>query len=350
MLPSTSQRDAGFHGAAGELAKSGVIVLIAIDIKATARAPVHPALPLCAPDERLASYTFLRKLQAGLRSEVWLALPPGSGALDQLVVIKLFFPHAPGPALDALEEELALAQRLSHPNVALTLRVGRDADRRFIISECLEGTTLRALLRRLSVTRQHLPPCAVARVLAALVSAVAHAEHQAASVVAKVLVSQAIAADDVFVTFGADVKLLAFKSKLGSAGAFAASATVEPEEASVYAAIDALLSEHLSPELGAVLAAVAGGSRERRPNGLVYVGRELERWQRKLGSDGRTALTALMGELFASQRCEQRAQLEERTQLEECGEPLPAAPLRPEAASPVEEEAAPVSGFRPIQR
>jgi hypothetical protein len=339
---STSLRDSGVFAAPGDLAKSGVIALIAINISNGASERARPALSLSAPDERLASFTFLRKLQAGLRSEVWLALPPGSGALDQLVVIKSFFPHAPGSALDALGEELALAQRLSHPNVARTLRVGRDAERSFVVSEYLEGTTLRALLRRLSVVGERLTDAAVARVLLALVSAVAHAERQAASVVAKVLVNQAVAAEDVFVTFDGEVKLLAFKAQFGSGGAFAASSSEVPEEASVYAAVDALLAEHLSPELGAVLA-VARRAFVRRLSGLAHVARALQSWQRKLGSDGRVELATLMGELFATERVEARARLERRI------EELPRT-SRPELAGSGDEEAAPMSGVRPIQR
>jgi hypothetical protein len=339
---STSLRRSGVLAPVGDLAKSGVIALIAINISNTASARVRPGLSLSAPDERLAKYSFLRKLQAGLRSEVWLGLPPGSDSLDQLSVIKLFFPHVSGPALDALGEELALAQSLSHPNVVQTLRVGRDNERSFVISEYLEGTTLRALLRRLSVAHERLADAVVARVLLALVSAVAHAERQAASVVAKALVNQAIAAEDVFLTFAGDVKLLGFKAQFGSAGAYAASSAGEPEEASVYAAVDALLSEHLSPELGAALA-MARRAGVRRLSGLAYVERVLQAWQRKLGSDGRVELATVMAGLFASQRHEDRARLERR--LEERPPVVPA-----EVTPGEEEEAAPVSGFRPIQR
>jgi len=245
--------------------------------------------------------------------------------------------------LDALDEELSFAQQLSHPNVGVTLAVGSDAERRFVVSEHLDGVTLRVLLRRLSVARQRLAPAVVARVLHALVAAVGYAERQAASVVAKVLVNQAIAADDVFITFDGDVRLLGFKGKLGSAGAFAASAADGVEDASVYAAVDALLSEHSSPELGALLS-VAGRPGVRRLNGLSSVRRVLELWQNERGNDGRAELAALLGTLFAEQRSERRAWLEARFEQHLLSRQ---AELD---MTPVDEDAPPVSGFRPVQR
>lgn len=316
--------------------------MIAININHPVPAPAQPGLPHSAPDERLGNHTFLRKLQAGLRSEIWLALPPGSDALERLSVIKLFFPHAPGPVLEALRAELDLAQRLSHPNVARTLQVGRDAERSFIVSEYLEGTSASALLRRLRVARERLPEAAVARVLLAIVSAVSHAEQRAASPLAKVLVNQAIAADDVFVTFDGDVKLLAFKGQLGSAGAFAASSAAGLEETSAYAAVDALLAQHRCTALAALLAGVAG-ARPRGAAGLRQVERVLRAWQRELGSDGRAELAAVMARLLAPVRAERRAHLEQSLAHR------PA--LRPTAsAASFAEEEAPVSGFRPIRR
>jgi hypothetical protein len=332
---STPLHGCGAVAAASVLAKSGVIVLIAIQTNA-------PTLvsALRAPEERLGSYTFLNKLQAGLRSDVWLGLPPGGDALDQVVALKVFFPHA-GEALDGLEEELALAQQLSHPNVALALRTGRDEDRPFIVSEYLEGATLRSLLGRSRVAGARLPDAAVARVLVALAQAVAHAERKASSVLAKVLVNQVVAADDVFVTFEGDVKLLGFKGHLGSAGALQASSEADDRDASSYAAVDALLSEHLSPALGAVLARARRPAGVQQLNGLVHLGRSIAAWQKRaLGSDGRAELAALMATTFPAARQEQSERLGAR--FEQVMNARSTAPLG-------DDDSPPQSGVRRIQ-
>lgn len=283
-----------------------------------------------APEERLAHYALLRRLPAGLRAEVWLGLPPGGASLGQLVAIKAFFPHARGPALAALSAELSLAPRLSHPNIVQTLRVSRDAERPFIVSEHLEGATLGALLRRVRVAGVRVEAALVVRLLLAIVRAVCHAQRQVATASEKALVAQAIAADDVFITFDGTVKLLGFKAQLDHA------------QPSAPAAIDMLLSEHLTPELGRVLeSACRAGARGLY--GLTRIARGLERWQAEaLRSDGRAELAALMVAMFPAVRLEQRAQLEVLLEQWMSARGIGAA------FAPDLHDAPPASGFRPV--
>ncbi len=259
---------------------------------------------------RFANHTLLRRLDGGLRSDVWLGLAPGTHGLDEVVLIKVFFPHATGPALDGLEHELALARRLGHENITRTLQVGSDGDRHFVVSEYLEGATLQALLLRASVAGTRMASAAVARVLLAVVRAVLHAERRAAMVPERLLANQFIAADDVFVTDDGAVKLLGFKTHLRATGGHVEGLPPEPSGVTSYAAIDALLSEHFSSGLRAVLAKAneAGVSRWDR---LSHVALALQRWQTtELGSDGRAELAALMHTLFPTERLERRARLE----------------------------------------
>jgi serine/threonine protein kinase len=315
----------------------GVIIVLAID-----PFPTPSEAAVRAPEELLGRYVLLKKLPAGLRAEVWLGLPPGAASLGQLVAIKAFFQHAPGPARAALSAELGLAARLTHPNIVRALSAGRNSARPFMVSEYLEGTTLHALLRRVRVARARVAPAVVARLLLAIVRAVCHAERQAASAAAKRLVRQAIAADDVFVTFDGAVKLLGFKARLASVEQSPVSAGAQPEGAALPAAIDVLLSQHLTPALRDVLA--AGCRPQSGVGGLDDVERALERWQAEvLGSDGRAELAALVGTLFLTARLELRAQLEER--LEQCASARSAGlPM----ATDADEGAPPASGFRTV--
>jgi hypothetical protein len=313
-----------------------VLVVLAIQTFSTFEAASR------APEERLGQYALLRRLPAGLRAEVWLGLHAGGSSLSQLVAIKIFFPHLPGPAREALAGELALAARLVHPNIVQTLRFGRDAERQFTVSEYLEGTTLRALLLRVSVARARVAAAAVGRLLLGIVRAVCHAEERAASPAALRLVKRTIAADDVFVTFDGAVKLLGFKAGPGAERSFRDS---EPQrhDSSAHAAIDALLSEHLTPELRRVLAA-GSRSRGRARHGLPRVARALQRWQVEvLGSDGRAELAALMGAMFPWARLAQRAELEVR--LDQW---MSASSVRKPFAADADESSPPASGFRKV--
>jgi hypothetical protein len=316
----------------------GVIIVLAIDSFAK---PFEVAVR--APEERLGQYTLLRRQPAGLRAEVWLGLPPGGASLGQLVSIKAFFPHVPGPARAALSAELALASRLTHPNIVQTLQVGVDAERPFIVSEYVEGTTLRALLRRVSVARARVATAVVARLLLGVVRAVSHAERRAASPAARLLVQQAVSADDVLVTFDGAVKLLGFKGRLASAERSPSELETQRDGSNAPAAIDALLSEHLTAALREVLAA---GCQRRAPGpeGLRRIEQGLERWQSEvLGSDGRAELAALMGLMFPSARLELRAQLEAR--LEQW---LSARSAGMPFAADADEAVPPASGFRTV--
>jgi hypothetical protein len=189
-----------------------------------------------------------------------------------------------------------------------------------------------------------LVPAAVARVLLALIRAIAHGEARARSAADRQLVAQLIAAEDVFVTYDGTVKLLGFKSLLRGTGSQAPGLESEPPGVTARAAVDALLSEHFTPELGAVLAAANDG-RVRQLDRLFHVGRALSRWQREqLGSDGSAELATLIQALFPVLRLAQRAWLD--AALAEA-----VSADRSGGAPPTDaDEVSPVSGVRPIPR
>jgi serine/threonine protein kinase len=293
-----------------------------------------------SPETRLDEPLLLRKLEGGLRAEVWLGLAPGTADSDAVVLIKRFFPHVSGPALDGLRHELELAKRLEHENIARHLHVDPEPEHPAIVSEYLEGTSLQTLLLRAHVAGLRLPQAAVARVLIAVIEAVVHAEGRAASVAERAIVHQLVAAEDVFVGYDGSVKLLGFKSNLRATGWSAPGCCAEPCDVASPAAIDALLSEHFSSEVGAALAA-ANDTNVRRLDRLAQVARALRRWQAdQLGSDGRAELVALMQILLPTARLEQRARLEAALQHASATRDSSGAPL------PDQDEAPPVSGIR----
>jgi hypothetical protein len=302
-----------------------------------------------APHERLNRYALFGKREAGSRAEICFGLAEDASELGRVEVVKVFFPPQAGPALDGLTEELALASKLAHDNVVRTSNVGFDSGRYFLVNEYLEGTTLASLLAWITSARVRMPNAAVARVLLALVAAVDHAlgcssgsaQGLAGSAAARALIQQPILAEDVYVTHDGSVKLLGFKSRIGSAFR-----SGKADGLSSAPAVDALLSQHLTPELGAVLAeasastrASGGGSRARSHR----FAEALEQWQADNGSDGAAELACLMVTGFGSDRKEQRARLEAAA-----ADSLRARQGRHSLIINIGDELAPVSGFRRI--
>jgi serine/threonine protein kinase len=295
-----------------------------------------------APGARLGRYSLLKRLQGGLRAEVWLAVPQGAEALSDVVLLKHYFPHEPGAALEALIEELTLAKKLNQGNIARTLDLGTQSERHFIVGEYLEGATLRALLRRATVAGVHIPPAAVARVLLALLGAVRHAQQQATSRAAQLLVNQLLPPEDVFITFEGDVKVLGFKTGLHELRSGAPGAGLG--QGIEQAAVDALLAGHLSAELQSVLAAAKASPRARPCDGLGRFAQALKTWQtEERNGDGRPQLASLMSSLLSRERLEQRERLHAAFD-----EALRARRESGVMRIDVEDELAPVSGYRLI--
>lgn len=297
-------------------------------------------------------YTVVGKLRASGRAELSICLPRGAHRVDDVVLVKTF-------AADVLERtgdhdlpsELELCSRLHHDNIVRTLGCGSDEGKDFIVTEYLEGITLRRLLEWLHTHGARLADAAVARVLLGVFAAVEHATRCAVTPSARALVHEVVAAEDVFITCKGDVKLLAFKPSSRFDGAADDSAIIDRS------AVDALLTTQRSPELSLVLARVGARLAPSSVLGLWQIARALESWQeQELCSDGRVELAAMMAKLLPEGRATRRAHLEaacarvRRLQLarEESAASAGGA-LRVEAASePSEaaEDAPPVSGFR----
>ncbi len=253
-------------------------------------------------------YAVVGKLRSHGRAEVAVCLPNAAQRVADLVVVKTFAAEAiKGSAeLRDLPHELQLASVLHHDNIVATLGIGYEAGNHFVVSEYLEGTTLRRLLRWLGSRSERLPSAAVVRILLGIFAAVEHGHRWARGPAARALVHRVIAAEDVFITYGGDVKLLGFKS------AAAVDATEPPDHPSLQrAAVDALLSTQLSPELAALLARVGSRVSPASMLGLWQIARALHTWQaEELKSDGRAELAAVMAGVLPGGRATRRALLE----------------------------------------
>src|ERR1700693_575242 len=101
-------------------------------------------MPLAAGD-RLGPYEILSPLGAGGMGEVYRA---GDPRLGRDVAIKVLPEHlSKNPqALARFEREAKAVAALSHPNILAIFDVGADHGVSYVVTELLEGETLRARL------------------------------------------------------------------------------------------------------------------------------------------------------------------------------------------------------------
>ncbi len=97
-----------------------------------------------ASGDRVSHYRIIALIGSGGMGRVYMA---EDMRLGRRVALKTL---APGPVqlahLRRFEQEARAASALNHPNILTIYDVGEDAGRRFIISEYVEGKTLRALM------------------------------------------------------------------------------------------------------------------------------------------------------------------------------------------------------------
>jgi serine/threonine protein kinase len=97
------------------------------------------------PGERIGAYTIRRLLGAGGAGEVWRARDE---RLDREVAIKVLLPHfaTDGERVRRFADEARAAGTLNHANVLTVYDVGERRGIPFLVSECLEGQSLRGRL------------------------------------------------------------------------------------------------------------------------------------------------------------------------------------------------------------
>jgi eukaryotic-like serine/threonine-protein kinase len=113
----------------------------------SAHMAMHPDGPIL-PGTRLGPYEILDLLDSGGMGDVYRARDP---RLGRLVAIKALPQSAAADAdrLQRFEGEARAAGALDHPNVLVVYDVGRHGDVPYLVTELLEGETLR---RRLNET------------------------------------------------------------------------------------------------------------------------------------------------------------------------------------------------------
>ena len=150
-----------------------------------------------APGIRLGPYEVLSILGAGGMGQVYRARDT---RLGRDVALKLMADAGvqDGPLLTRFEQEARLAGSLNHPNVVVVFDVGRHEGAPYLVTELLQGETLRQRLEKGPIALDQALDWAaqVARGLAA-----AHAQG---------VIHRDVKPENIFITRGGHVKLLDF--------------------------------------------------------------------------------------------------------------------------------------------
>ena len=108
----------------------------------------HP--PANAPS-RIGAYRILSPLGRGGMGEVWLAHDTRLGRKVAIKLLPAEFRSQP-ERVRRFEQEARAASSLNHPNIVTIYEIGEVEGRRFIVTEYVEGETLRQRLRRRGCT------------------------------------------------------------------------------------------------------------------------------------------------------------------------------------------------------
>jgi eukaryotic-like serine/threonine-protein kinase len=110
--------------------------------------PDNPSAPSPqSPAPRLGNYEILDKLGEGGMGEVWRAR---DARLNRTVAVKILPPDVSGDASRRarFEQEAHALAALNHPNVVAIYDIGTEDGRAYIVSELVDGESLRAIITR----------------------------------------------------------------------------------------------------------------------------------------------------------------------------------------------------------
>ncbi|MGE0790581.1 MAG: serine/threonine-protein kinase [Sandaracinaceae bacterium] len=157
-------------------------------------------------------YAFLGRLGVGGMAEVLLARMRGPEGFERLVVVKRLLPHLAEDAdhVSMFLDEARLLSGIRHRNVVSVLELLRDEGEYALVMEYLEGENASAFLKR-SVDAGGADPWLAAYVIAEAAAGL-HAAHTLRGADGELLhlVHRDVSPQNVFVTYGGEVKLLDF--------------------------------------------------------------------------------------------------------------------------------------------
>lgn len=161
-------------------------------------------------DERLGRYRLSKRLGAGGMGEVFLATREPE---NTQVVVKRVLPNLLGNPrfLRLFLDEMRIAARLEHPNIARIVELAEDRGSWFVAMEYVDGLDLRELLKRHKEQGDRMPVEVAVHVAGAVAQALSYA-HQVRDAQGRLLriVHRDVSPHNVLVGRNGDIKLIDF--------------------------------------------------------------------------------------------------------------------------------------------
>lgn len=158
-------------------------------------------------------YHVVGRLATGGMAEVLLGKMYGPSGFEQPVVLKRILPHlAAEPVFKGMfVQEARIAAHVRHPNVVRVYELMESGHELFLVMEYLEGETLSALDRAARAADAPLP-LGLAAFIVAEAAAGLHAAHEVTDLRGhpQRLVHRDVSPQNIFVTYGGEVKVIDF--------------------------------------------------------------------------------------------------------------------------------------------
>lgn len=180
--------------------------VVTIEADSGSRFISSPHLPVGL--NKLGKYKLIYRFATGGMANLYLGRFTGPDGFEKLVAIKIIHDHlsANPEFIRMFVDEARLVSRITHPNVAQIIELGRVGRTYFIAMEYVEGESIGALLRR---TRPPIP-CA-ARILADAAAGL-HAAHELRNAEGELfhLVHRDVSPQNVLVGYNGSTKVVDF--------------------------------------------------------------------------------------------------------------------------------------------
>jgi eukaryotic-like serine/threonine-protein kinase len=153
-------------------------------------------------------YSLLYRFASGGMADVYLGRLVGEDGFERRVALKVIHDHLSKEEnfVKMFIDEARLASRITHPNVALTLDLGKVGKTHFIAMEYVDGESLVALLRRVR------PPLAYCARIIADSAAGLHAAHELRGLDGELMgvVHRDVSPQNILISYEGNVKVVDF--------------------------------------------------------------------------------------------------------------------------------------------
>jgi serine/threonine-protein kinase len=165
-------------------------------------------MPVLGHRRHFGRYQLLYRFATGGMAEVFLGRLSGEDGFERLVALKIIHEHLSRQPefVKMFIDEARLASRITHPNVAMTLDLGRVGTTHFIAMEYVDGESLAALVRRIRSPMRY-----AARIIADSAAGL-HAAHELCSKDGQLLgvVHRDVSPQNLLISYAGTVKMVDF--------------------------------------------------------------------------------------------------------------------------------------------